>query len=620
MSDNYRDIGLLNPSSNAQAPNIPINTDRRGQVYLATHKGEQRLPFMNRSFISFSYGGKWIEDFDLIATQDNRLNRDGYASFDDITSDYDNLDGQYYWSTHYKTNSMDFTLSTDGIDQKMLDNFLHWFRAGVSRELILAEHPNRAIMARVNKPPRINMLPFEQDTEITISGYQYKTKTTLYKGDIDLELVMDQPHWYAVTNILGKKESGNGGVQRYVDLWDDITQNPPREVSIFASQDALKILYEDGIPLGSTIATNMLLGNGAYAQVDGQTNSKLWSELQNPEPPQSSWQTITNPDFYSGIGARIQGTFTEDMAARYSSNIGTENGQIVTDENGNALGYDNVTPPSTWPMSIFRDYTVGTAFTGVIAGAIVDASDNGITSLSNIQTGYFFYSGTAPSPTIIRFSMTPQFENDYIVVPYNSKSGSIKKFNTLTIESITKQELQFTTPNVFTSYNKAIELFKTKPTQIDMTWEKLRSDLRDHVRHADVRAWAIECIDQCVGDNITVNNSSSTLLQKMRVFFPNSMPSSTFTFNSEIGSAQGTFKYQVRNNSGTFNINSDPIIEDVGDMLKSNYIIIQDRNYSTSKGGVTGWTAEHPEYSHRIYHDVPVNLSNIQVLYKNMYL
>jgi len=49
---------------------------------------------MNRSFISFSFGGKDIESFDLIATTSgDRLNRTGYASFEDNTSSYDNLDG-----------------------------------------------------------------------------------------------------------------------------------------------------------------------------------------------------------------------------------------------------------------------------------------------------------------------------------------------------------------------------------------------------------------------------------------------------------------------------------------------------------------------------------------------
>jgi len=60
---------------------------------------------MYRSFISFTYGGKKIEDFDLIATiSGDRINRNAYASFDDTVSTYDNLDGQHYWATHYKTN------------------------------------------------------------------------------------------------------------------------------------------------------------------------------------------------------------------------------------------------------------------------------------------------------------------------------------------------------------------------------------------------------------------------------------------------------------------------------------------------------------------------------------
>jgi len=49
---------------------------------------------MNRSFISFTYGGKRIEDFNLIATiSGDRLSRDAYASFSDTVTTYDTLDG-----------------------------------------------------------------------------------------------------------------------------------------------------------------------------------------------------------------------------------------------------------------------------------------------------------------------------------------------------------------------------------------------------------------------------------------------------------------------------------------------------------------------------------------------
>ena len=49
---------------------------------------------MNRSFISFTFGGKHIEDFNLIATfTSNGLERDGFASFNDLISNYDVLEG-----------------------------------------------------------------------------------------------------------------------------------------------------------------------------------------------------------------------------------------------------------------------------------------------------------------------------------------------------------------------------------------------------------------------------------------------------------------------------------------------------------------------------------------------
>ena len=119
MATVYRDYGAV---YGYDLPNNEINTTSRRQVYQATHGGDDsRLPFMKRSFISFSFGTRpdmngverpvHIEDFDLIATiNSNSLNRTGYASFEDTTTKYDNLDGQYYWSTHYKSNSISFTL------------------------------------------------------------------------------------------------------------------------------------------------------------------------------------------------------------------------------------------------------------------------------------------------------------------------------------------------------------------------------------------------------------------------------------------------------------------------------------------------------------------------------
>jgi hypothetical protein len=71
---------------------------------------------MNRSFISFSFGGKYIEDFGLIATIDgDRLQRRGYAEFEDLVSEYEVLDGHFYWGTHHTNHELEFNLATDAI-------------------------------------------------------------------------------------------------------------------------------------------------------------------------------------------------------------------------------------------------------------------------------------------------------------------------------------------------------------------------------------------------------------------------------------------------------------------------------------------------------------------------
>jgi len=83
---------------------------------------------MNRSFISFSYGGKNIEDFNLLATIDgDRIDRNAYSNFDNLTTTYDALQGQFYWGSYYKSNTLSLKLATDGITQVELDNFKYWF-------------------------------------------------------------------------------------------------------------------------------------------------------------------------------------------------------------------------------------------------------------------------------------------------------------------------------------------------------------------------------------------------------------------------------------------------------------------------------------------------------------
>ena len=111
----YRDYGYMEGWPMVNPP--LIETNKRTQVWQATHSEDgNRLPYMHRSFISFSYGGRNIEDFGLIATTvGDRISRNIYADFNNNTTDSNIFDGSIFHSSHYKANSLELTLATDGI-------------------------------------------------------------------------------------------------------------------------------------------------------------------------------------------------------------------------------------------------------------------------------------------------------------------------------------------------------------------------------------------------------------------------------------------------------------------------------------------------------------------------
>lgn len=264
MGNDIGSIGVI-----TQTESVSENSKSHRQVYQATHLANGKSDsYMNRSFISFSYGGKNIEDFNLIAcVNGDRMERQLTGNFNDLITSYDVINGQYYWGTYFSNNEMSFTLATDGITQRELEDFIHWFAPGQTKELILAEHPNRAIMARVAAPPILSTIPFEEKVEFALDGRTVETSTTLYKGEIQLDLIMDEPFWHSKINLLVRQNEQNDWVNEWVDANGE-------SVRVIDNKDALKIIYEDGIPtlpiMDELFFNNKIfLGNNLFFQKMG---------------------------------------------------------------------------------------------------------------------------------------------------------------------------------------------------------------------------------------------------------------------------------------------------------------------------------------------------------------
>lgn len=649
-----------------------VTYKKQTQVYMVTHEGENYLPFMNRSFISFSFGERNIEDYNLIATTSgDRMSRQGMAEFEDLVTTYDILDGQFYWGTVFKPNSLDLTLSTDGITQAQLDDFLFWFQGGQIRELILAEHPNRAIMARVAKSPSLSLLPFEEKVNVKLGERTYTTSTTLYKGDIELSFVMDEPFWYSKINIFGRK--GNDGV--YYDTWTDANG---KTISIFdeaANKDALKIIIEDGIPFSGMLASSMIFGSNVYANLDSKPTGKIarntvyvtftktgdtdYIYLASINVPmnndvvegllfkfhlpddQLALQQISNylPNINRAVSSVLIGqTIYSDEAQLITSKA------IIKSKIDDTLAQQGITSwqyadKDTEEECIIASFIEGAYYGARITGPHMD-EDVGIPSISMGENRYFYYCGTAPSPLKLTFTMTPTFSDGYIATPNNhyARSSGTKEYNTITIESVNKSELIFTTPGIYTSYNKVIYMFKN--LIVGQDWASVREAIRQDVHHADVRTWANRVIDSVDSNSsgIIATGAGDLAQTYMKFLFRNKeiqeefLPG-TYVFDSKTGKATAQIQYrkvtavsvpstlQEWLTYGTI-INTNDIIkeEDVGDMLKSNYLIIRDRNYPDANNTIVHWSENNKTASYRIYHDVINGLKNVAIEYKNLYL
>lgn len=237
------------------------------QVYEATKDGQgNSLSVLSRQFISFSYGGKDIEDFGLIATFSNdRLSKGVYSSFEDATTNQTELDGQIFWMSAFKANELSFTLSTDGITEKELENFKRWFIPGTPRELILTEHANRAIIARVAAAPTISMLPFEENIEVVVGNQTFATKTSMYKGDISISFVMDEPFWYAIKSYFEGDLTAEQAKVIYEDEVPhiDMLKNKAAILANGKYYDGKSIATHAGINLGSTDSQLYYCGSAA---------------------------------------------------------------------------------------------------------------------------------------------------------------------------------------------------------------------------------------------------------------------------------------------------------------------------------------------------------------------
>ena len=556
---NYRDyvsLGYLDRNQRPRAGatiNVPIEQPTT-QVFKATHDGAgNRLSRMNRAFISFTYGGKYIEDFGFIATiSSNMMTGSAYAEFSDQVTESEVFDGQIYWSTHYDKNSINFELATDGITENEFDNFKAWFKPGVIRELVLMERPNRGILARVAEVPNFNMIPFGHNISVKLGGKEYETKTTLYKGTISLSFVMDDPFWYSLTNFLCYEEVLDGYHFIIPTMY----------------KDALKMIVEDGIPIADSLFGDDWVSKAysnelnEHAILIGDNNFAIYNN---------------NDDYGSYVANNLETTGAK-------ANNGHVAFPFVRNNNSEPVGINFKAGDSN---ALYLYYAGNAPSYPVIKFSIRPRL-----YLANEQQG------SSETPLFV-------YNESMIMLPANGLGGQQTPYNTITAISQNTHIFKFTLPSIWQGYNQAINvLFKSKNKNLSS--EELRQLIREEVKHFAPRNYAIACINTIANNSSNVNSNLANIAKAMRKFLPkvnNSVDSSLclsadFTFDGENHKAEGIIHYMVKNSNGTDS--EQIIIEDVSDMLKSPYLYLDEKNILDSNGYIQKYSISHPEYGYKL--------------------
>lgn len=613
MAIEYRDYGKITykePNTNINvtkgADSVPVEAPT-SQVYKATHDGTgKRLSHMNRSFISFTYGGKYIEDFGFIATIDgNMMSGNTYAEFTDNVTESEVFDGQIYWSTHFNNNSISFSLATDGITETEFDAFKAWFAPGIIRELVLMERPNRAILARVSSVPAYNLIPFEHKTTVKLAGNDYETSTTLYKGSISLELVMDDPFWYSLHSFLSYEHTVDGTT--FLSPGQTIDANG-EVVHIFDDKDALKMILEDGVPIADTWLKNKNTAKKWYGTSLDDIDDSIFIGDRSYAIKKN------NSSSYTGTGP------TGSFVAKITDNAGDTNSYGAWVDHGH-VAFPLIKDTKEKSGVILKYYT-----------KVLDKDNTTIIREAGPQ--YCYYGGNAPSYPIIHFKIRPRVytgsksaaDNGYqIVLPWNTYgNGSDAKGNSIFFQGIKTKRLFFSLPSIWNGYCQAIKILKEN----DFTNKvELRQLLRESVKHYAPREYAINLLD-------TYNNKSDVIEAMLKFLSINdndiltskdpdtgstnsvSGSAAEITIDCKTGIAKGIFFYRGGPSTG--------IEEDVSDMIKSNYICLDEKSQLDENGYIKQRTSQHPEYGYLIYTDysyIPSKtyMEDFYIEYKYMY-
>ena len=505
------------------------------QVRELTYSGEEHLSATSRSFISFRWGERDIEEFNLIITYGDRLSKGVYSGFEDVTTTLEGKDGLLFWKSYYKPNELSFTLSTDGMSAREMEDFKQYFKPGFSRKLILSEYPNRYAEARVAAAPTIEMIPFEE--KVTFKGREIRTTT--YKGDISISFIMDDPYWYAVDTLLENE----------------------------LNEDDLQAIYNDGVPCKDEIKFNnypatLILGNNKYCMLEQRVReyNTNYTE-QNAFLAESGMDLFTYSKyyFYNPSTAPVNTILSFTFSTADKASTGEASDWYWDDENADEI-FDTIS------IKGFQGNDKITFYPQVeLDGSTLKIVESEISGLSNVTYQWQKYNNGVWEDLAEATGAT------YDGSTANVYRVKVTGYNESQEYDVAQFKILYPAP--ITSAKEAIKIVKNSKGKSGVSLIDLRNEIRDTITHRYMRNAIYKYLSNLISEgaeNLELSTiRCDSIINKIKELTP-------IDYAVYFDTKKGISKlYYMDEEKSTY------VEENAGDMVYDRYLILEEHNQYT---------------------------------------
>lgn len=162
-----------------------------------------------RDFCGFQWNGKHSSDLNIVrVSEGSRYSENLLPNFQDTTSQMAGADGTLYWESFYTNKSWTINIAFDNLSEINYRELRQWLNAKDMGELIFDEAPYKAYTAKIQSPPQLKFICFNENGQ------------RVYKGEGTIQFISYFPYAKSVHKYLDQF----GEIYTNKSEWKDVSR------------------------------------------------------------------------------------------------------------------------------------------------------------------------------------------------------------------------------------------------------------------------------------------------------------------------------------------------------------------------------------------------------------